>query len=157
MKSSNLNRLPPGRPPKIATASGSTAPNNLPSAHAPVASCAGCAWAAGATNPARVTGTTSARSPTPTSTTTPTAPPPSSRPHSMLSMLIDMHMLLALFILALQMHTDMGDERGSGCAASRWGAPPFGDHGCVAWPFAAKSRNLVLPDPLSRSLVLVWR
>ena len=27
-------------------------------------------------------------------------------------MLIDMHMLLALFILALQMHTDMGDERG---------------------------------------------
>ena len=27
-------------------------------------------------------------------------------------MLIDMPMLLALFILALQMHTDMGDERG---------------------------------------------
>ena len=27
-------------------------------------------------------------------------------------MLIDMRMLLALFILALQMHTDMGDERG---------------------------------------------
>ena len=27
-------------------------------------------------------------------------------------MLIDMHMLLALFIFALQMHTDMGDERG---------------------------------------------
>ena len=27
-------------------------------------------------------------------------------------MLIDMHMLLVLFILALQMHTDMGDERG---------------------------------------------
>ena len=26
--------------------------------------------------------------------------------------IIDMHMLLALFILALQMHTDMGDERG---------------------------------------------
>ena len=27
-------------------------------------------------------------------------------------MLIDMHMLLALFVLVLQMHTDMGDERG---------------------------------------------
>ena len=27
-------------------------------------------------------------------------------------MIIAMHMLLALFILALQMHTDMGDERG---------------------------------------------
>jgi hypothetical protein len=27
-------------------------------------------------------------------------------------MLINMHTLLALFILALQMHTDMGDERG---------------------------------------------
>ena len=27
-------------------------------------------------------------------------------------MLIGMHMLLALFIFALQMHTDMGDERG---------------------------------------------
>ena len=26
-------------------------------------------------------------------------------------MLINMHTLLALFILALQMHTDMGDER----------------------------------------------
>ena len=22
---------------------------------------------------------------------------------------------------------------GSGCAASAWGAPPYGDHGCVAW------------------------
>ena len=30
----------------------------------------------------------------------------------MLSMLIDMHMLLAPFVLILQMHTDMGDERG---------------------------------------------
>ena len=40
------------------------------------------------------------------------APPPSSRPHSMLSMLIDMHMLLAPFVLILKMHTDMGDERG---------------------------------------------
>ena len=27
-------------------------------------------------------------------------------------MLIDMHMLLAPFVLILQMHTDMGDERG---------------------------------------------
>ena len=44
---------------------------------------------------------------------------------------------------------------GSGCAASAWGAPPLGDHGCVAWVCAAKSRNLVLPDPLSRTLVLV--
>ena len=32
--------------------------SNPPSAHAPVASCAGCAWAAGASSPARVTGTT---------------------------------------------------------------------------------------------------
>ena len=30
----------------------------------------------------------------------------------MLSMLIDMHMLLAPLVLILQMHTDMGDERG---------------------------------------------
>ena len=30
----------------------------------------------------------------------------------MLSMLIDIHMLLAPFVLILQMHTDMGDERG---------------------------------------------
>ena len=97
------------RPPKTATASGFTAPNNLPSAHAPVASCVGCAWAAGATNPARVTGTTSARSLTPTSTTTPTTPPSSSHSHTML---IDMHMLLAPFVLTLQTHTDMGDERG---------------------------------------------
>ena len=44
---------------------------------------------------------------------------------------------------------------GSGCAASAWGAPPYGDHGCVAWVCVAKSRNLGLPDPLSRSLVLV--
>ena len=29
------------------------------------------------------------------------------------------------------------------------------DHGCVAWVGAAKSRNLVMPDPLSRTLVLV--
>ena len=44
---------------------------------------------------------------------------------------------------------------GSGCAASAWGAPPLGDHGCVAWVGVAKARNLGLPDPLSRSLVLV--
>ena len=44
---------------------------------------------------------------------------------------------------------------GSGCVASRWGAPPFGNHGCVAWPVAARARNLGLPDPLSRSLVQV--
>ena len=50
----------------------------------------------------RVTGTTSVRSPTPTSTTTPTAPPSSPRPHSMLSMLIDIHMLLAPFVLIPQ-------------------------------------------------------
>ena len=30
----------------------------------------------------------------------------------MLSMLIDVHMLLAPFVLIPQMHTDMGDERG---------------------------------------------
>ena len=30
----------------------------------------------------------------------------------MLSMLTDMHMLLAPLVLILQMHTDMGDERG---------------------------------------------
>ena len=30
----------------------------------------------------------------------------------MLSMLIDMHMLLALLVLVLQMHTDLGAERG---------------------------------------------
>jgi hypothetical protein len=30
-------------------------------------------------------------------------------------MLIDMHMLLVPFVLILQMHTDMGDERGIGC------------------------------------------
>ena len=44
---------------------------------------------------------------------------------------------------------------GSGCAASAWGAPPLGDHGCVAWVGVAKARNLGLPDPLSRSLVLL--
>ena len=73
-------------------------------------------------------------------------------------MLIDMHMLLALFIFALQMHTDMGDERGIwlrciclGRAALR----AYGDHGCVAWVCVEKARNLGLPDPLPRSLVLV--
>ena len=80
-------------------------------------------------------------------------------------MLINMHTLLALFILALQMHTDMGDERGirlrcislgrAALRGSRMRGMAFGDHGCVAWPFAAKARNLGLPDPLSRSLVLV--
>ena len=65
-------------------------------------SCADYAWAAGASSPARVTGTTSVRSPTPTSTTTPTAPPSSSRPHSMLSMFIDIHTLLAPFVLIPQ-------------------------------------------------------
>ena len=37
-------------------------------------------------------------------------------------MLIDMPMLLALFILALQMHTDMGDERGDPAALHLAGA-----------------------------------
>ena len=45
----------------------------------------------------------------PESTTATPTPPYSSYSHSML---IDMHMLLAPFVLILQMHTDMGDERG---------------------------------------------
>ena len=52
------------------------------------------AWAAGASSPARATGTTSARSPTPTSTPAATAPP--SDYYSCFMVIIVMHTLLTL-------------------------------------------------------------
>ena len=50
-------------------------------------------------------------------------------------MLIDMHMLLAPFVLILQMHTDMGDERGIRlrciCLGALVGNTPSGPDGGV--------------------------
>ena len=84
---------PPNRPP-TATANGSTAPSRPTSAPPYGASCAASAWAAGASSPARATGTTSARSPTPTSTPAATTPPSSYYSCSMV--IIVMHTLLTL-------------------------------------------------------------
>ena len=96
-----------------------------------------------------------ARSPTPTSTTTPTAPP-SSRPHSVLSMLIDMHTLLALFVLTQQMHTDMGDERGIRLRCICLGrAAPRGSRMRGMGRCGKGSESRIARSSLSRSLVLV--
>ena len=70
-------------------------------------------------------------------------------------MLIDMHMLLALFILALQMHTDMGDERGIRLRCICLGDAALRGSRMSARARCSKVSEPVLPDPLSRSLVLV--
>ena len=68
-------------------------------------------------------------------------------------MIIDMHTLLALlalFVLVLQMHTDMGAERGIRLRCMSLGdAALRGSRMSARGPGAAKARSFGLPDPLS--------